>query len=260
VRGVSAAMPLVNRFVKASHTILADCQAKRSSCALDTVAYTQRSNCSVPHKIAPESIETSATRVTGPVPAEVKADAVLRAAFRDLHGSRLHGFALLVALGDRGAAAGAAADAMSAAASRIAELRHPERAAAWLRARVVESLATSGRTRAAETERRAALRALGVAGPAFDGLAALSVVERAALVSSSIERLDPIDVEQVLGRSMSDVRRLLERSRSRYLTAARAAMARESPTSPADPAPPGELATRVEAVAARTIGPGWSAR
>ena len=194
------------------------------------------------------------------MPANVKAHAVLRAAFRDLHGARLHGFALLVALGDREAAAGAAAEAMSAASSQLVELRHPERAAAWLRRRVVASLAGARGTRSPETERRAALRALGVPDPAFDGLATLTAVERAALVSASIERLDPLDVEEVLGRSTSEVRRLLERARRRYLAGAGAAMARESPTLPADPNAPGDVARRVEAVAARTMGPGWSAR
>jgi hypothetical protein len=185
---------------------------------------------------------------------------MLRAAFRDLHGARLHGFALLVALGDREPAAGAAADAMAAASSQLAELRHPERAAAWLRRRVVASLAATRGTRSPEAERRAALRALGVADPAFDGLAALRIAERAALVASTIERLDPLDVEHVLGLSTADVRRLLERSRRRYLAGTRAAMARESATLPADPNAPGDLARRVEAVAARTMGPGWSAR
>jgi hypothetical protein len=125
---------------------------------------------------------------------------------------------------------------------------------------VVASLAGARGTRSPEAERRAALRAVGVPDPAFDGLAALTAIERAALVSSSIERLDSLDVEQVVGRSTSEVRRLLERSRRRYLAGTRPAMTRESHTLPTDPNAPGELARRVEAVVARTMGAGWSAR
>ena len=62
----------------------------------------------------------------------------MRDAFRELHGSRLHGFAQLLVLGDRHAAAKLASDALADGAARVDELRHPERAAAWLRRRVVE--------------------------------------------------------------------------------------------------------------------------
>ncbi len=181
---------------------------------------------------------------------------MLQAAFRDLHGSRLHGFALLVALGDRRMASAATANALSAASPRLAELRHPERAAAWLRNHVVQDVRAAGRTPVPEAERRAALRGLGVAEPAFDGLAALSTLERAALVSASVERLDALDVERVVGRTQADTSRLLERARKGYLAAA---MAREgSPRT--DPNAPADLAARVEAVAARTMGSGWAAR
>src|SRR6187431_2709085 len=63
---------------------------------------------------------------------------VLRAAFRELHGRRLHGFALLLTLGDRPGAARLASEALAAGAMRVDELRHPERAAAWLRHRLVD--------------------------------------------------------------------------------------------------------------------------
>jgi hypothetical protein len=185
---------------------------------------------------------------------------MLQAAFRDLHGPRLDGFALLVALGDRPLASAAASNVLAAAALRLAELRHPERAAAWLRRRVVEELAASGRGRMPETERRATLNGLGVSRPSFDGMAALSVLERAALVAAAVERLDPLDVEQVLDRSPSDTRAILERARGRYLAATVVGLARETSTLPADPNAPGELAARVEGVANRTMGPGWSSR
>ena len=71
---------------------------------------------------------------------------LVRAAFRDLHGARLYGFALLVTLGDRGRAARLSATALAAGASRLADLRHPERAAAWLRARVLADAARTVRS------------------------------------------------------------------------------------------------------------------
>src|SRR5262245_49203152 len=65
-------------------------------------------------------------------------EGALRDAFRELHGRRLHGFALLLTLGDRAEAARLASDALDAGVARVDELRHPERAAAWLRRRVVD--------------------------------------------------------------------------------------------------------------------------
>jgi [ribosomal protein S5]-alanine N-acetyltransferase len=47
----------------------------------------------------------------------------LRSPFRDLHGPRLHGFALLVALGDRRLAARIAGDALAAGMQREGVLR-----------------------------------------------------------------------------------------------------------------------------------------
>jgi hypothetical protein len=220
---------------------------------VDSVAYTQPSDRSAPHQTVPENIETAANH-------ETRARTVLQAAFRDLHGSRLHGFALLVALGDRQLASAAASNALAHATSRLSELRHPERAAAWLRRRVVEELATSGRGQMPETERRAVLNGLGISRPTFDGLAAMSRLERAALVAATVERLDPMDVERVLDRSPADARAILERAHGRYLAAAAAGLAAETSTLPSDPNAPGQLAARVEAVASRTMGSGWSSR
>jgi len=187
--------------------------------------------------------------------------ALLRAAFRDLHGPRLHGFCLLVALGDRPAAAAAAAHAMADATPHLAELRHPERAAAWLRASAVPDLARRGRPDDPETVRRTTLGTLGVTDIAFDGLAALAPRERSAFVAAAIERLAPIDVEAVLRADAADARRLVMRARQRYLAAAAARIAREPLTEAAvTDAPPGALTERVETLAEQALGGAWSSR
>jgi DNA-directed RNA polymerase specialized sigma24 family protein len=147
--------------------------------------------------------------------------ALLGAAFRDLHGARIHGFALLVTLGDQARAATIASDALAAGADNAASLRHPERAAAWLRARVV--LAARHRTRArranAWAARRAALVSLGADAPTFSGLAALNVIERAAIVTLDIEHLDARDAEVVLSLSTGALERVAARARRRYAAA-----------------------------------------
>ena len=75
---------------------------------------------------------------------------LMRAAFRDLHGTRLHGFALLVTLGDRAHAARLTrGDALAAGMAQAAALRHPERAAAWLRPASPASRRTERRGRSA---------------------------------------------------------------------------------------------------------------
>ncbi|HEX6129348.1 MAG TPA: hypothetical protein VF071_10035 [Candidatus Limnocylindria bacterium] len=204
-----------------------------------------------PSPTAPESIITATQdqRTGNPEP---NARAVLQAAFRDLHGARLHGFALLVSLGDRHAAAAASSEALSGAGRRLSELRHPERAAAWLRARVARSLSRRGHPAEPEHERRETLRGLGVTDAAFAGLATLSPRERAVFVAAAIERLEPIDVEEVAGRDPAGASRLLNRARRRYLGGALAALDSDLAREAAWPAPPGLLAARVEKVASRT--------
>jgi hypothetical protein len=146
-------------------------------------------------------------------------DELLRTAFRDVHATRLYGFALLVALGDRPRAAAAAGQALAAGTQHIHELRHPERAAAWLRRRVLRSLRRGiARKRAHPT--REALRPLGVDEPLLACLSGLSIVERAALVASSVEHLAPADIETILGAGPAATRRMVAAARARYLAAA----------------------------------------
>jgi hypothetical protein len=173
---------------------------------------------------------------------------LLREAFGDLHGPRLHGFAQLVALGDAQRAERAAALALAAGEGHATALRHPERAAAWLRARALKSLRmrTIGSSVTAAT-RRANLAPLGVEGPAFDGLAALSILERAALVASAIEGFEAIDVETILDMGPAAARRTAARARAGYQSAAAPVELRAS-----RPAP-GELAQRVQQVAGRAL-------
>jgi hypothetical protein len=63
--------------------------------------------------------------------------------FVELHGDRLFGFAMLVTLGDRVLAGKVSAEALAKGVERISELRHPVRAAAWLRGEVTKG---AGRT------------------------------------------------------------------------------------------------------------------
>ena len=169
----------------------------------------------------------------------------LEAAFRNLHGRRLHAFALLLTLGDRRGAALLTAAAIAAAADHLAELRHPERAAAWLRARVTED-AASGDNRRDADERLASLAELNVGAAALAGLSALSRLERAGLIASAIEGLDPRDVATVVGSDGRRLDTLLRRARRRYLDGAAASPGVLE-------APPGRIVQRIVASAARTM-------
>ena len=145
------------------------------------------------------------------------------AAFHDLHDTRLHGFALIVALGDRERAGQLAATALARAEPRIGELRHPERAAAWLRAVVVDlgRRPNWGRRRPENVEQRAALQVLGIDDVTFDALARLNEKVRGVVAAALIERLKPSDVADIVG-GIDQVRRARRRYLSAYAQAARA--------------------------------------
>ena len=201
----------------------------------------------------------SPTAILQPAPAQYD-DATLAAAFRDLHGPRLHGFALLVTLGDSRAAERAAGFALAAGAAQAAALRHPERAAAWLRARTLRGLAQRRMRRASPPvdTRLAALAPLGVSETVYDGLAGLSIQARAALIASAIERLDPIDIETILDAAPAATRHAIAEARRRYLRQATRTSAEEVDSSPDEPM--GEIASRVQEVASRAISSGGPAR
>jgi DNA-directed RNA polymerase specialized sigma24 family protein len=177
-----------------------------------------------------------------PAPAELR-----RAAFRDLHGSRLHGFALLVTLGDQAVAARLASEAIAEGSARSDELNHPERAAAWLRRHVVraagsrmrDSPDTAGR-------RRAALEELDVDAVAFASLAALDVRERAAVAAHTVERLDLRDVATIVSLDGTRLRRMLRRAHAKAVRSAGRALDLR-------PHEDGPITTRIRASAARTM-------
>jgi DNA-directed RNA polymerase specialized sigma24 family protein len=171
-----------------------------------------------------------------------------RAAFRELHAARLYGFALIVALGDRAWAAVLATDAIDAGMARVAELRHPERAAAWLRERVLAAHRPDHHTSSAVVaQHAAALEEIGIDERVGRALAALSPKERAALVADEVERFDPLDTATIVRHRGRRLVRLLVRARRRY-----AAAFGDGPTASAGFGD-GPLARRVRAIAARAL-------
>ena len=166
----------------------------------------------------------------------------VRAAFRDLHGARLHAFALLLTLGDRSMAATLASESLAAGIARLDDLRHPERAAAWLRGRVVEE--ARGPRSQDRSIAEAAISAVGADAAVLHALAALSRTERAALIASAIERLDRRDVGLIVNRSGAALDRLVRRARDRYAGAYAA---------PEPPAHGGPIVSHVHEVARRAL-------
>lgn len=166
--------------------------------------------------------------------------------FRELHGAKLHGFALLLTLGDQRAAATLVADALAAGADRANELQHPGRAAAWLRHSVLGA-AKRRRTdpNGDQATRRAALRALGVNDKAQAALSALSTLERAAVVATSVEELEEPDVARVVGLDPVRSRRLVRDALRRAINAPIAEPSRSGPDGP--------IVARTREIAARVL-------
>jgi DNA-directed RNA polymerase specialized sigma24 family protein len=183
-------------------------------------------------------------------------DSKLAAAFRSLHGPRLHGFAILVSLGEAALAEKVSSAALTAGANQADSLRHPERAAAWLRARLLRAL-HQGNSRGASTAtdaRKSALAPMGVDDTVYEGLAVLGLEARAALVASAVERFEEIDIATILGSSPAAARKVIARARDRYLKTIEAQPAGAStPTT----GPAGDIATRVHDVAARAMSATW---
>jgi DNA-directed RNA polymerase specialized sigma24 family protein len=178
----------------------------------------------------------------GAPPAEV-----LRVAFRTLHGPRLHGFALLLTLGDQAVAARLAADALAAAETSTEDLSHPERAAAWLRRHVVRN--ARGQTRdsaAAAGRRRAALEELGTDAAGFASFAALDLRERAVLAAYTVERLDRRDVATIVGMEGARLDRLIRHALARAIESAGHVLAD-------DRGEGGLITTSIRAIAERTM-------
>jgi hypothetical protein len=151
---------------------------------------------------------------------------------------------MLLTLGDRRRAAGLAADALRAASADLPALRHPERAAAWLRSHVVRHAGRRGADLPV-AERIAGLADLDVSAAALAGLAALDGRGRAALIATRIERLDRRDVATIVGQDGARLDRLVQLAIERYL-AGHGATADDAPGS-------GPIADRVRASAARIL-------
>jgi DNA-directed RNA polymerase specialized sigma24 family protein len=196
------------------------------------------------------------TSTPRPAAAQVP-DSKLADAFRELHGRRLHGFAILASLGERELAERVAAEALEAGAAQADALRHPERAGAWLRARALRGLHQGvGRGPSiAIAAHREALAALGVDEAIYDALAPLSLEARGALVASAVERFESIDTATILGASPAATRKVIARARERYFEAVQAHPTAKAGTVP--PLPDGPLAKRVREVAGRAMYPTW---
>ena len=176
---------------------------------------------------------------------------LLRAAFRDVHGARLHGFALVLTLGDRQAAARLTADTFAALADEAPRLRHPERAAAALRAELLRR-APRRRSGAVGDSELQVLERLGVDAPTAAALARLATAERAAVLASQIERFSDEDVAVILGVSPARARQATNRARRRYAEQRPVTDATQATDAPRD----GSIVARVQATAARAMGAG----
>ncbi len=144
---------------------------------------------------------------------EDSTDANLAAAFRELHRGRLLGFTFLYLLGDRLGAEQVSDAALAAGVERVDELRHPERAAAWLRRHVVRSTRFMRRLSA---DGAAALEQHRIPRASQAGLAALDRVERAALIAHLVEGLNLRDVGTIVDCNPRQLDRLLSRATSKY--------------------------------------------
>ena len=140
----------------------------------------------------------------------------LCAAFQQLHAPLLFRFALLLTLGDWKTAERATTNALAEGAARVDELRHPERAAAWLRRHIVR-FAPCPRT--ASADGRDILAALAIPEPTVAALSRLGRLERAALLASEVEGFDSRDVETIVDCRGTRFERLLTRATRRYAAA-----------------------------------------
>ncbi len=170
----------------------------------------------------------------------------LRGAIRDLHGARLHGFALVLVLGDRPAAARLTAEAFAALDNEAPRLRHPERAAAALRAEVLRRARRIG-VRPLDQSAMDVLGRLGIDGPTAHALAAMTIAERAALIASQVERLGDEDVATTLAVAPARVRRVTASARSHYLALHSGDADEVTPA-------PGSITERIGLAAARVLG------
>ena len=196
----------------------------------------------------PHQIDAEGTPTTGhALPVEAEDAEELQAASLDAHAARLHGFALLLTVGD-GPRAAAAAIAALEDGERAAEMQHPAQAAAWLRRQVIVELRRTWPTPYLPPEqRRAALGRMGVVEPLISSLEGMSAEQRAALVAGTIEGMAMADVATVLDTDLGGAYVAVEGARLDYMKAAARAAA------PGPGATPGPLAQRIGEVRARSV-------
>ncbi len=170
----------------------------------------------------------------GDADAAAEATEITAGAFRELHERRVHGFALLLTLGDRAAAADLARSALRDAEPKLAELGHPERGAVWLRRHVLKHAPkkVEGAGRGPFRRSRPAphspdgISELGADEVLLEALARLDLQSRAALILQDVERLREVDVADALGTDRRAVEKLVRDARARYSQAYTAAAAR----------------------------------
>ena len=189
-------------------------------------------------------MQTTANRTTaGPTDDATELACI---AFREVHATRLHGFALLLTLGDRFQAAHLADEALDVGCARMTKLRHPERAAAWLRARVVRKARLRRGSDDEAAARLAGLSDLAVDEAILLALSSLTNLERAALVASAIERFDLRDVATIAGRDGARLDALLRAARKSFA-------AWHAAASPLAEPPSGPITDRIRDIAARAM-------
>ena len=196
----------------------------------------------------PHQIDAEETPTTGhALPVEAEDAEQLQAASWDAHAARLHGFALLLTVGDQPRAASAAIAALEAGAERAAS-QDSDQAAAWLRREVIGELRRTWPTPQLQPEERhAVLHRMGVADPLISSLEGMSAERRAALVVSTIEGMAMADVANTLDTDLGDAYRVVEAARLDYLTTTLQV------TAPGRTETPGPLARRISEIQARAI-------
>ncbi len=186
-------------------------------------------------------------------------DAAAERAFVEEHGARLHGFALLLALGDVQAAGAAARSALEAGSRRAGRGDIPGAPDGWLRQRLLGAIHPPlsqlqrifNREEPVGQDRRNVLRDLGVSDVALEGLIALSPVERAAVVAVGVEGTDAVGLRRVLNLGPAASQRVARRGFRHYFAAADAIL-QEKPWARREQT--GDVAKQVSEVAETASG------
>jgi DNA-directed RNA polymerase specialized sigma24 family protein len=141
-------------------------------------------------------------------------------ALPEQQGAAVHGFALILAMGDRPRALRLATEALDAAAARSHQLSTDGEAGTWLRAWIVQHIGPMpANVSLDDPARRHALELVGVSDVVAAAISTLTVEERAALLAASVEGFSLPEVATVLDCTQTMARRILKRARGRYAEA-----------------------------------------